>query len=347
MKATYSFLDYGHLLSPQEGVLALDVGMKTVPGVIDHHHPNAEVECTASLVVKHPHLVLDHLSSHKSRDREMRIITHRFPDFDAMSSSFLALKLLEQGKVDESMERLASYSKMVDSASLPKQIDLSSTPYSILRALYSTIKKKNEEEINQERVKTGIKFMNFLYSKSEEGYDIFQNRSLFAGVESYEKAIRKCDDDYFNYLQDVTRAEKMRLSLPLSQGQGRKEVDALIIRNPKSFLLKEWARRDREHAPCGKGFGFLMTNMWNKRYILAVDPEAGVNLKGLGDLLNEKEKTKREKSPKSSSYCWYEGNCPFFNYRIIVSPQDETLLTHEEIVGELLLFQKRFAPVSK
>jgi hypothetical protein len=39
MEVTYLFVNYGEILNPVENVLALDVGMKTIPGVIDHHHP--------------------------------------------------------------------------------------------------------------------------------------------------------------------------------------------------------------------------------------------------------------------------------------------------------------------
>jgi hypothetical protein len=40
MDVTYQFVNYGEVLKPVEDVLALDVGMKTIPGVIDHHHPH-------------------------------------------------------------------------------------------------------------------------------------------------------------------------------------------------------------------------------------------------------------------------------------------------------------------
>ncbi len=160
MEVSYKFVNYGEDLNPEENTIVLDVGMKTVPGVIDHHHPQAEAECTASLLVKYPYLVLDHIKNPLS----LQVITHRLPDFDAISSIFLTLKLIEKRAIDYSMEKIALYARMVDSASLPKEIDLSSTPYSILRALFSAIKKE-EEESNFERVREGLKFMNFLYSK--------------------------------------------------------------------------------------------------------------------------------------------------------------------------------------
>ncbi len=343
MEVSYQFVNYGEDLKPAQGVLVLDVGMKTVPGVIDHHHPEAEVECTASLIAKHPYLVLDHIkegiAEKKVESIKLRIVTHRLPDFDSISSIFLALKLIETGKLNSSMEKIARYAKMVDSAKLPKEIDLTSTPYSILRSLFTEIK-RGEEESNLERVREGLKFMNFLYSKSEEGYEILQNRILFSGIDRYERAIRKAEDDYFNYLSDISRSRKIIIYLPLVSGSGKKKVDCLVVKNPRSFLLKEWARRDRENSPLHEGFALLVTNFWNKRYILGVDRDKGVNLRGLGDLLNEKENEKRTEAGRPFTFRWYDGNCPFFNFRITDSPQDGTALSHEEIVDTLLSFSQ-------
>jgi len=339
MQISYSFVNYGTVLNPEKGTLVLDVGMKTIPGVIDHHHPEAEAECTASLVAKYPHLVLDHVEIEDIESSKIRIITHRLPDFDSVSSIFLVLKLLELKRVDTSMEKIAAYTLMVDSATLPKEVDLSSTPYSILRALFSTIR-NGEDETNLERAREGLKFMNFLYTKAEERYEIHDNRLLFSGIERYEKAMRKAEGDYFNYLSDLKRSQKISLYLPLISGNGKKRIDTLIVRNPRCFLLKEWARRDMENTSLNEGFGLTVTNFGYKRYILGVDPEKRVNLKGLGDLLEEKESQKRKEIGSPHTYHWYDGNCPFFNYRITDSPQDGTVLSHQEVIDTLLYFSQ-------
>jgi hypothetical protein len=335
MEVTFDFVAYGEKFEPQPDTVVLDVGMKTVPGVIDHHHPDAEAECTASLIAKYPELVLDHVKAPEN----LRLITHRLPDFDSLSSIFLTLKLLEIGKVDAAMQKIARYAKMVDSASLPKNIDLAATPYSILRALFSGAKKE-ESEINRERTAEGSKFMRFLHAKAQEGYEIEENRVLFSGIERYERAMRKIEADYFHYLDDVSRSQRLILDLPLSQKKGKRMVDGLIVKNPSSFLLKEWARRDMNQPSLGEGFSFLLTNFGNQRYILGVDPEKGVHLKGLGGLLNREESRKRQASGRSFLFSWYDGNCPFFNYRIIDSPQDGTLLSQQEIVELLQEFSR-------
>jgi len=253
MEVIFQFAPYGQEFEPRTNTLVLDVGLKTVPGVVDHHHPEAEPECAASLVVKHPELVLDHLPKPVEK---LTIITHRLPDFDAVSSIFLSLKLLEMRKVDESLRMIADYARMADSATIPKSIELGSTPYALLRALFTSIQKP-EEEANQERVQEGLRLLKLLYEQARLGRDIVDSRQILQGIDHYLKARHRVEDDYFNYLEDLERAERIQLYLPRSQGSGWMLVDGLVVQNPKSFLLKEWARRDVFNSPLGRGFPFF------------------------------------------------------------------------------------------
>ncbi|MCR4395687.1 MAG: hypothetical protein NUW07_03020, partial [Candidatus Saccharicenans sp.] len=66
-----------------------------------------------------------------------------------------------------------------------------------------------------------------------------------------------------------------------------------------------------------------------------------VNLRGLGRLLNHLEKEKREKLGRPAGERWYEGNCPFFDYRIIDSPQDGPALNHREILEAVFDFSRK------
>jgi hypothetical protein len=336
LDVSFEFVPYGSCFAPEPRTIVLDVGMNMVPGVIDHHQPEAEAECAASLVVKHPRLVLDHIGAGEGLTK---IVTHRLPDFDALSSSFLAMKLLEIRSVNPSMEKIAAYARLVDSASLPADIDLAATPYSILRALFAG-PRRAEAEINEARVSEGLKLMRFLYAKSEEGYEILENRMLYAGIERYERAMRKVENDYFHYLDDLARSELALLDLPFSSVAGGRRVDGLVVRNPSSFLLKEWARRDFGASSLGEGFSFLLTNFGDERFILGVDPEKGVNLRGLGGRLNALEAEKREAAGRPFPFRWYKGNCPFFDYRIIDSPQDGSVLSQEEVVACLREFSR-------
>jgi len=338
MNVRYEFAAYGARLVSRPGTLVVDVGMTMAPGVLDHHFPEAEAECAASLVVKHPELILDHLrpgGRPADADGPVTIVTHLLPDFDGLAAIFLSLRLLETSEVDEGMLRLAAYAKLVDSASLPSTIDLGATPYAILRALFVG-SKKSTDEINAERIDEGLKFMRLLYARAAEGRDITEDRTLFAGIDRYERAVRKVEQDNAWYQGDVHHARKITLDLPNTSGTGRTRVDGLIVDNPHSFLLKEWARRDRIGSPLGRGFSFVLTNFNAERFVISVDPAIGVNLRGLGAALNDVEGRKDPDRPDSPR--WYDGNCPFFNSRIVVSPHEGTKLSPDEIVEAVMDF---------
>ena len=343
----YKFVDYGERFDPAPNTLVLDVGMKTVPGVIDHHHPDAEAECATSLVAKYPRLVLDHIASAASPNTQangtadeapLTIITHRLPDFDSLAAIYLSLKVLETGVIDPGLQKIAAYTKLVDSAALPKTLDLSGTPYALLRAMFSG-SKKSEDENNRDRLQEGLKFMRALHARASAGEEIIEDPRLFAGIDRYDRARQKVKGDYTTYLSDLVRSKHFRVDLPLSGGlPSRLTVDGLLVTNPRSFLLKEWSHRDREHPSLGEGFSFVVTNYGNSHYGLGVDPTRGVNLRGLGERLNERERDKRRATGAPDGRDWYDGNCPLFDYRIIVSPQGDTILTIAEIMEEVFAF---------
>jgi hypothetical protein len=336
----YEFAGFGARIAPAPGRLVLDVGMAQAPGILDHHFPEAENECAASLVVKHPELVLGHLRpAGRPADAfgPVTVITHVLPDFDALSAIFLSLRLLETGEVDDGMRKLAAYTRTVDASLLPPTIDLAATPYAILRALFAGVKKPLDE-INADRIAEGARFMKILHARATDGGDILEDPTLFAGIDRYEQARRKVEGDNAWYQGDAHHGRKIMLNLPRIAGGGRTLVDGLVVVDAHSFLLKEWARRDRAGSPLGKGFGFVYSNFQGLRYSLGVDPAAGVNLRGLADEINLLERKKAEAEGKPPGPVWYGGECPFFNYRLVVSPHEGTRLSHEEIFGAVMKF---------
>jgi len=335
----YVFADYGLPFEPAPNTLVLDVGMRTVPGVIDHHQPDAEAECAASLVAKYPHLVLDHLAPEGAPEsgEPLTIVTHRLPDFDSLAAIYIALKVLETRRVDAGLRALAAYTKMIDSALLPKSVDLAGTPYALLRAMFSG-SKKSEEEIGRDRLQEGLRFMRALHARASEGKSLLEDERLFAGIDRYDLARRKVRGDYTTYLSDLTRSREFRVELPKSDGSGRKTVNGVAVPQPRSFLLKEWAHRDREHPSFGDGYSLILSSFGEGGVGLGVDPHQGIHLRGLGPRIEARERAKREAGGLPPGPPWYEGNCPLFDYRIIVPPRGGTVLTAAEVLEEVLAF---------
>jgi hypothetical protein len=335
LRHEYRFVEYGTAFDPAPGTIVLDVGQKTVPGVIDHHHRGAEAECTASLLALHPRLVLDHIPA--DAPGPLTFITHKLPDFDALASIFLSRRLIETRGFDPGMTALAAYTRLVDSSSLPRRIELAATPYGVLRALFAGAR-KSEDEINRDRLAEGLRFMRFLHARATEGRPIIEDRRMFLGIDRFERAMRKVDEDHMNYLQDEARSPAFLLDLPKTDGTGMESVSGLAVDNPHSFLLKEWARRDQDHAPKGDGYSFVMSQFGSSRFILGVDPAAGVHLRGLGTLLNARESARRAALGRAAGPPWYEGDNPFFNYRIVDSPQDGSDLAGADVLAAVFEF---------
>jgi hypothetical protein len=330
-RVEYRFADYGTPFEPCPGRIVLDVGMRLAPGVLDHHHPEAEPECASSLVVKYPRLILDHIRPGGSEAGESLIfITHRLPDFDALASIFLAARLIEREEIDPGMRALAAYAQIVDSSALPPHLDLAATPYGVLRALFAG-PNRSEDEINRERIEAGLKFMRHLHARAAEGDDLLENPGLFRGIDAYERAVRKVGEDHQNYLADAARSPKFRITLPVLEGPGFQTVDGLSVAGPRCFLLKEWARRDAVYAPGGKGFPFVMSRYGEDRFIIGVDPAAGLNLRGLGSVLNRLEQTRRAELGRPPGPPWFDGEGAFFRQRIVDSPRDGSVLDPETV----------------
>jgi len=254
-----------------------------------------------------------------------------------LAAIFLALRLIETRRLDPAMEALAAYAKIVDSSALPKSIDLAATPYGILRAMFAGAK-KTEDEIGRDRIAEGLKFMRFLHARAAEGRPLLEDRRLFVGIDRYERAMHKVEEDFQNYLYDAVRSIKIVLSLPRTDGAGRRDVAGLAVSNPRCFLLKEWARRDQDQPPGRDGFAFVLSQFGRSRFILGVDPAAGVHLRGLGGLMNEREKIRRAASGAPLGPPWFEGNNAFFNFRIVDSPADGSVLALSEVLDLVLEF---------
>ena len=127
-------------------------------------------------------------------------------------------------------------------------------------------------------------------------------------------------------------------------GNGLLPVDWLMVLRPRSFLLKEWARRDFTGSPSGNGFSLIISSLYEGNFMIATSPDSGTHLRGLGTLLNrrEGERRRREGAPLLE---WYDGNSPFFRYRIVANPKGGTLLSPEEVFQTFQEYISSLGPI--
>jgi hypothetical protein len=150
-------------------------------------------------------------------------------------------------------------------------------------------------------------------------------------------------DDYQHYLHDLAAGRVRTLAIPAMDGRGLQPISLLTVRDPTSALFKVWARQDRRHAPDGHGFVMTSVQYGEHRFVVSVDPAAGVWLRGLGAALDRAETVKRARlgqprtGPIRPGYDnadpWYDGRAAIHNYTIIDAPRAGTVLTGAEVAA--------------
>ena len=86
IRLDFEFVPAGTTAEPAPGRLFVDVGNGFGPGLLDHHAPGTPGTCSAQLALQHPR----HVSSQVGASRQMTIVTHKYPDMDAISGVYFA-----------------------------------------------------------------------------------------------------------------------------------------------------------------------------------------------------------------------------------------------------------------
>jgi hypothetical protein len=345
------FAGHGELHQAQPGRLVLDMGNQLVPGVIDHHQDSGagRHDCTATLIMQHPELILDHL-----RDwpiEQVTVVLHRGPDFDAIAAAYLAQELLTSGVLPPGAAALAAYALQVDSATLPVTDHPEQTPYGLLAGVGRVVDAAPpagdtpEERADRRDVAVldrGLTLMGYLTACAAAGHSL-TDPTLFAGTHPFMAELAAVRDDYQHYLHDLAAGRVRTLAIPAMDGRGLQPVSLLTVRDPTSALFKVWARQDRRHAPDGHGFVMTSVQYGEHRFVVSVDPAAGVWLRGLGAALDRAETVKRARlgqprtGPIRPGYDnadpWYDGRAAIHNYTIIDAPRAGTVLTGAEVAA--------------
>jgi len=317
----FSFIPAGSVVEPKPHTLYLDVGNHLKRGIIDHHQSGAPKASATRLVYENTSLIpLD----------TQTIIVHHSPDIDCVASSFLARYFLEHHTFPSFALALVEHVDAIDFGFSPKHNNALCYMYALVS---SEIKEEQKcLELGHYMVKTYAPY----------GFDTGKI------PEEYANYNKKLEEDYGFYLEDVQRAQKIKIFLPSKTCEDHSiKHDGLIIEYPKSKLFKHWARNDSLHV--NNGFMFLAVRLGTRRTILSVKPDGDVYLKGFGDALNQAEKKKRASlgivlnEPNREGYDmpdpWYDGRNPSHNYTIIDTPKRGSELSFEEILNLCLGWQ--------
>jgi len=377
----FQFARYGTDAPPKldySNILYLDVGQDLRVGVLDHHQFDTFHASAARLVVRYPHYVRQAVNPYN--DDNLTFVVHRRPDLDAVAAAALALEVLEK-EPDYAALRLAEYVNLVDSGSQGISRNNIFSLYSAFAQIMHNIMEEwgidpladdHDSENESKRLEgwnaameSGIKLVQYVLEKHRKDQEPIDKIDAFKCPHCLSKRDRKF------VIQDLERYKKkledpyckkriMPLQLPQVVG-GLKTVKALIIRNVQGpdipdrvLFFKDWARSDVDNNAQEEGFN--CTCVIEEEAIgdkaecwIAVKPNTGINLRGLGQQLEEFEVKKRLEMEDSDSRWleletgvtllarkgfdnpdpWYDGRG--HNYTIVQTPNEGTVLDSDEV----------------
>lgn len=350
-QARFEFALFGEVLAPRAGVVAVDVGSTCVAGVIDHHFAEAGDDCAATLVAaRGEELVLRHLRDAPG-EGALTIVVHREPDLDAVVAASLALRLARDGALPEGAAALAEYARLVDAGKLPPD-GLGQTS---LWALYAAVthleaaaadRPADDAELYRSWLRRGFELVDLALARRPR---TVADVRLPDDLPGFEEEWVFLTQERARYAADRERAEPFDVFLPESSGEFEQEVRGLRIRNPAAALFNPfaWAEgfpvvhviRDRPVS--------LDDQTAPERHQIALSPESGFWLRGLGAALERREVEVRARygclrppPPRwpdvTNADPWYDGRSPVHGYTIVDTPDHGTVLALDEVIETVL-----------
>ena len=342
-----SFVAAGASLTPTPGRIVFDTGNRLCNGIIDHHQAGAGFECSTSLVIRRPELVVDHVGNLPLEDIEF--VTHRHPDLDAVTAIFCAWYMLSHSKLPPHAESLAQYLIDIDQGICLRFPDHFITVYSLFIEMTRQLERSGTDNADIQRIVSGFELWNYVFERMVHDTNLHRS-DLFAPPHPFTEAQQSIIDDKQRYRIDRQRGHVTKFWLPRKDDRPPEPVDGMTIADPESMLFKSWARLDPDTPSGQRGFTLLAVNSGHRRYIISVDPLKSFCLKGLGDMLETAETRKRldigreRKGLPRKGYKgpdpWYDGRNELHQSTIIDTPYGGTVLTWSEIKTLIVKFSE-------
>ena len=156
---------------------------------------------------------------------------------------------------------------------------------------------------------------------------------------------------------DYAESKKIWVRLPLKHSPAQKyaRVRGLVVENPRSTLLKFFARNKRRYIEDNTVKNFPLLYVFysasddrRSRHVISVPPDVHYSLKGFSERVEKKETEKRQQHMLPARQCdnprpGYRYNDPWYDerhagYSIIDTPREGSLLTKQDMIDLLCGF---------
>jgi hypothetical protein len=258
----------------------------------------------------------------KGEGAPRRLVVSANPTLDDLLASAFAARLVAGRALPNGARALAQYAALQREGLQPGEVPLGES----IEGIFLAQRNAHGEDLADPAV--GERFArdwrrtaDVLLAAAEAGTDPFKS-ALFAGPEfARERAFLAKDRDV--YRQDVLRGERWVVRLP----GGPPKASALLLREPKALLAKQWARRD-EAAPVGHAYLFLAVRWGKGQWVFSTDPVQRLPIRPLAEALQAAESV--ADGARAAADPWFDGKP--FGHTLVASPRAGTRLPDEDVL---------------
>ncbi|WP_295387730.1 hypothetical protein [uncultured Thiodictyon sp.] len=340
----YCFVPMGATAEPAPHRVYLDVGNRLGAGLIDHHQPGAPERCTAALVLEQAQAIRSQARA-LPPGQPLEIVTHQQPDLDAITAAYFVESLVTGRLPRPAADRWADAVCLIDRGHTRLSPSQPIVPYAVflarLELAAADAEQAQPDGASLAALSAGQALVAWAVNRLDQGVPVDRLGEHLAAAPDFQAEVGLIHADLETYRHDLARAERLSLALPRADGRGTETVPGLWIERPQSLLFKAWARGDASGAGDPRGFVFTAVQLSPTRIILSIQPDLGLWLKGLGQVLEEAETARRRQlgcerqgAPRpgyAGPDPWYDGRSPLHGYTIVDAPHGGTVLDATQV----------------
>ncbi len=251
------------------------------------------------------------------------IVLRSDPTLDDLLAATFAGELLAGRTLPAGAEAFARYAALVREGLAPSTVSPEASLEGIFKAIRNAAGDDLTDPIAGRRFTADwARMERVILQAAADGKDPFTTPLFAEGSEfARERAFLAKDREV--YRQDMLRGEQWTVSIPGGPPLGR----ALLLRQPKSLLFKQWSRSAADSG-AGQPFVFLAVAEEPGQWIFSTDPVQRLPIDSLAEALQIAEIAFNPE--RAAQDPWFDGQP--FDYTLVAAPRGGTVLSETQVL---------------
>ncbi len=252
-----------------------------------------------------------------------KIVVDSDPTLDDLLAATFVGELLSGRALPAGTEPFARYSALVREGHIPSKLPLEDS----LEGMFLAIRNIDGDDLTKPEIAARFterwqRLAEVILRAARDGVNPFTTAVVGEGSE-FAREQTFLGHDHEVYCQDVARGEQWDVAIPDGPPHGR----ALLLRQPRSLLFKQWSRRT-DDSWAGGAFVLLAVDWGKGNWIFSTDPVMQIRIDQLAELLQQAEARLNAQATEDP---WFDGKP--FGHTLVAAPRRGTKLAEADLLA--------------